>query len=282
MLVSTNTNAKAFLEMVANANANATFKEIPVEIVAECDKVNEELSKNTKDYFATLSKEEFINKFFNVSIPKNLKENEIEKHIKNSVSSEQISLYVNDNSLIEYKITNKPISFKEIFVAKLNLLAKAHADEKITKADKQKANEIYFGSYGIGYCDLLTHSARLFTNIDEKAPTTNASYKKTFEKVNEICGENATNPFTKSTNSGYSEQISLVANYFIGENATKLNAYYCKGLFQMICNRGKFGKYTIADTNTVLNAFAIVYRYAFNGYKMPTKEKSKIYKISEN
>ena len=38
---------------------------------------------------------------------------------------------------------------------------------------------------------------------------------------------------------------------------------------------------TIADTNAVLNAIAIVYRYAYNGYKLPTNDKSTIYKVIE-
>jgi hypothetical protein len=46
----------------------------------------------------------------------------------------------------------------------------------------------------------------------------------------------------------------------------------------MICNRNKYGKLTIANANDVLNSLAIVYRYAFNGYKLPTTDKTDIYK----
>ena len=117
-------------------------------------------------------------------------------------------------------------------------------------------------------------------SIEDKTENPNANYNKAFAEISSLCEKaNKQNPFDKVSNTGLTEQINLVIDYFIGENACKLNAYHTKAIFQMVCHRNKFGKFTIENINNVFNAFAIVYRYAFNGYKLPTNDKSTIYKV---
>jgi hypothetical protein len=86
------------------------------------------------------------------------------------------------------------------------------------------------------------------------------------------------NPFKLNSNNAYTLQITDTIAYFVEDTTTKLFSYHCKAVFQMVCNRNKYGKLTIASTNDVINALAIVYRYAFNGYKLPTSDNSDIYK----
>lgn len=269
--------------MVNNANAleNAVYTTIPNEILEKLQEENNALFENECYKLATLEKADFINAFFNVELVKGISEKEIEKAVKTAVSVEIFDLSINDNGLIEINTTQKPIFFKDIFKARCEFHANAHTDKK-PKEDKQKAIKHFFGDLGVGYCDLITHSAYLFTNIDDIKFKPNANYTKTFNQVTKIC-ENSkkSNPFEKSTNSGYNEQLTMLVDYFVGENSAKVTAYHTKAIFQMICNRNKFGKLTIADTNAVMNAFAIVYRYAFNGYKLPTNDKSTIYKVEK-
>lgn len=280
------TNANATLQqMVENANAveNANYTAIPTEIMEKAIEENNALFNNECYRIATLEKADFINAFFNVKLVSGIPEKEIEKAVKTAVSVKINDLSINDNGLIEINAVDKPIFFKDIFKARCEYHANAHIDKK-PKKDKQDATKHFFGDLGVGYCDLITHTARKYTNIDEKADfKPNANYKKTFAKVTEIC-ENAKrqNPFDKTSNGGYNEQIEMIYNYFIGENSAKVTSYHAKAIFQIICNRNKFGKLTIADTNGVMNALAIVYRYAFNGYKLPTNDKSTIYKVIEN
>lgn len=282
----TNTNENlTLIQMVENANAieNATYTAIPNEILEKATEENNVIISEFCYKLATLEKADFINAFFNVKLISGISEKEIEKAVKNAVSVEIQELSINDSGLIEISTAEKPIFFKDIFKARCDYHANAHTDKK-PKEDKQKAIRHFFGELGIGYCDLITHTARKYTNIEEKADfKPNANYTKTFNKVTEICTENGkSNPFDKASNSGYNEQIEMIYNYFIGENSAKVTAYHAKALFQIICNRNKFGKLTIADTNAVMNALAIVYRYAFNGYKLPTNDKSTIYKVIEN
>ena len=278
-------NTATLLEMVEKANAleNANYSAIPTEIMEKANEENAEIFNNECYRLATLEKSDFINAFFNVALVKGISEKEIEKAVKTAVSVSVSDLSINDNGLIEINAIEKPIFFKDIFKARCEYHANGHTD-KTPKADKQKAIKHFFGDLGVGYCDLITHTARKYTNIDEKADfKPNANYTKTFNKVAEIC-ENSkkANPFEKASNSGYNEQIEMIFNYFIGENSANVTAYHAKAIFQIICNRNKFGKLTIADTNGVMNALAIVYRYAFNGYKLPTNDKSTIYKVLEN
>lgn len=271
-------------QMVNNANAleNASYTTIPNEILEKMQEENNAIFDNECYRLATLEKADFINAFFNVELVKGIPEKEIEKAVKTAVSVEIFDLSINDNGLIEITTTEKPIFFKDIFKARCDFYANGHTDKK-PKEDKQKAIKHFFGDLGVGYCDLITHSAYLFTNIDDIKFKPNANYTKTYNKVTEICEKsNKSNPFEKSTNSGYNEQLTMLVEYFIGDNSAKVTAYHAKAIFQMICNRNKFGKLTIADTNAVMNAFAIVYRYAFNGYKLPTNDKSTIYKVIEN
>lgn len=271
-------------QMVENANAieNANYTAIPNEIMEKMQEENNAIFSNECYRLATLEKSDFINAFFNIELVKGIPEKEIEKAVKTAVSVKIFDLSINDNGLIEISKTEKPIFFKDVFKARCDYHANAHTD-KNAKADKQKAIKHFFGDLGVGYCDLITHSAYLFTNIDDTKFKPNANYTKTYNKVTEICKEiGKSNPFEKTTNSGYNEQLTMLVEYFIGENSAKVTAYHTKAIFQMVCNRNKFGKLTIADTNAVMNAFAIVYRYAFNGYKLPTNDKSTIYKVIEN
>lgn len=271
-------------QMVNNANAieNAMYTAIPTEVVEKLQEENNAIFTNECYRLATLEKSDFINAFFNVKLVSGISEKEIEKAVKTAVSVKVFDLSINDNGLIEISTTEKPIFFKDVFNARCSYHANAHTDKK-PKEDKQKAIKHFFGDLGVGYCDLLTHSAYLFTNIDDIKFKPNANYTKTYNKVTEICEKSKkANPFEKDTNSGYNEQLAMIVSYFIGENSAKVTAYHAKAIFQMICNRNKFGKLTIADTNAVMNAFAIVYRYAFNGYKLPTNDKSTIYKVIKN
>ena len=281
IMKNTNVNLET---MVNNANAleNASYSAIPNEILEKMQEENNAIFNDECYRLATLEKSDFINAFFNVELVKGIPEKEIEKAVKTAVSVSVFDLSINDNGLIEISKTEKPIFFKDIFKARCDYYANGHTD-KNAKADKQKAIKDFFGDLGVGYCDLITHSAYLFTNIDDVKFKPNANYTKTYNKVTEICEKSKkANPFEKSTNSGYNEQLTMICDYFIGENSAKVTAYHAKAIFQMICNRNKFGKLTIADTNAVMNAFAIVYRYAFNGYKLPTNDKSTIYKVIEN
>ena len=278
-----NTIKLTLAEMVENANAveNANYTAIPSEIVEEMQEVNDSIFNGECRRLATLEKADFIKAFFNVELKKDIPEKEIEKAVKNAVSVEVYALSINDGGLIEIETVSKPIFFKDIFKARCDYHASTHTDKK-PKEDKQKAISHFFGAFGVGYLDLLTHSAYTFTNIDDTAFKPNAYYIKTLAKVTEICEEiKKSNPFEKKTNSGYCEQLTMICNYFIDADSAKVTAYHAKAIFQMICNRNKYGKFTIADTYAVMNAFAIVYRYAFNGYKLPTNDKSTIYKVEK-
>jgi hypothetical protein len=278
-------NTNATLEMMvneANAIENANYSAIPVEIMEKLQEENNAIFENECYRLATLNRADFIKAFFNIELVQGISEKEIEKAVKTAVSVLIFDLSINDGGLIEITTIAKPIFFKDIFKARCDYHANAHTD-KNPKADKNKAIKHFFGEIGVGLCDLLTHSAYLFTRIDDIQYKPNAYYKKAYDQVTAMCAEiEKTNPFEKSSNSGYCEQLTMVCNYFIGENSAKVTAYHAKAIFQMICNRNKFGKMTIADTNAVMNAFAIVYRYAFNGYKLPTNDKSTIYKVIEN
>ena len=230
-----------------------------------------------------MTSEDFRKAFFCVELSANIPEKELEKAVKESVSVKLSAVKITDTGLLEETSRVKTLSFSEIFSGKLELFAFAHADKKITATDKAEAYKHFFGSDGVGYCDLLTHSARCFMSIGTETDgkekfKMSADYVKTFEKVNaEYEKQGKENPFAKVSNTAYSQQITDVINYFIPDNKVKFNAYHAKALFQMICNRGKYGKSVIADTLTVFNALAIVYRYACNGYKLPTNNRSTIY-----
>ena len=218
--------------MVNNANAieNATYSVIPNEISETMQEINNEIFSNECYRLATLEKTDFINAFFNVALVKGIPEKEIEKAVKTAVSVEVFTLSINDGGLIEIGTTAKPIFFKDILNARIEHESKKHTDKK-PKEDKQKAIKHFFGDFGVGYCDLLTHSAYIFTNIDNVEFKPNAYYIKTLAKVTEICKEvGKSNPFDKDTNSGYCEQLTMICNYFIDNNVAKVTAYHTKAI----------------------------------------------------
>lgn len=268
----------------ANEKKNAHYVDVPSNIVTAVTEINNEIVTEYCKGLANLTKADFINAFFNVQVAENLtSDKDIETAIKNSVSVRVLAVSVNDNGLIELDENKiKSIAFTDILRAKISSLAFCHSDNKPTKADRITANKYFFGDNGIGYLELFTHSAYKFMCIEDKTFKPNANYEKAFAEVAEICTKaNKQNPFDKHSNSGYSEQIELLCEYFIGVEHTKLNAYHCKAIFQMICNRNRYGKFTIEDINTIYNSLAIVYRYAHNGYKLPINDKSTIYKVTK-
>ena len=277
------TNA-TLIEMVEKANAvdNANYTEIPTDIIAKATEDNKNAFNNECYRLATMEKNAFFNAFFNANAQKGLTDkNEIEKAILSAVSVPQKELTINDNGLIEISSGYKTITFNDVFKARQEFYSKGHTD-KTPKKDKNNAIKFFFGDLGMGYCAMLTESAYIH-EIKSEPKTPNANYTKTANAVNEICEKaKKQNPFTKKSNSGYCEQISMVLEYFMTENVAKVTYHHYERMVKIICNVNKRGKLTIADENGVMNALAIVYRYAFNGYKLPTNDKSTIYKVIEN
>lgn len=283
-----NTNKVTLKAMVKDVNSieNASYTDltIPSDILAKLKEENDTLFENACKNLASKSKKEFFKAFFSIDIEKGLDEKDTEKAVKNAVSCKQFAIVVNDNGLLEIDTKSKVINFVDVLNAKIDLIAFKNADKKPTKADRIKANRFYFGDFGKGYIDILTHNARQFTSIgnadDTKEEyTLNANYDKSLSMLDEKYAKlKKDNPFTLQSNNAYTLQIMDIIEYFVENTDVKLFSYHCKAVFQMICNRNKFGKLTIANTNDVLNALAIIYRYAFNGYKLPTTDKTDIYK----
>lgn len=284
----TTENTKTLQELIKVANEsgivfNKNRSNIPADITAKLEKLNETEIETVCKYYASMTQSDFIKAFFAVELSKNIAEKDIEKAVKNAVSVTLSDVKVTETGLIEECERIKSITFAEIFKAKTELLAFSHSDKKVTAKDKADTFRHFFGNDGVGYCDLLTHSARCFMSIGTETDgkekfKMSAEYVKTFEKVEkEYTDKGKENPFKKASNTAFSQQITDTINYFIPENETLLNAYHFKGLAQIICFRNKFGKATISDTLNVFNALAIIYRYAFNGYKLPTNNRSTIY-----
>lgn len=284
----TNTTLKAMVKE-ANAIENASYTDvtIPSDILLQLKAENDTLFENACKSLANKSKKEFYNTFFATEIEKGLAEKDTEKAIKNAVSCKQYALVINDNGLIDIDTKSKVINFADVLKAKIALISFKNADKKPTKADIIKANKFYFGDYGKGYIDILTHNARVYTsigNIDDtiETYTLNANYDKSMSMLDtKYTKLKKDNPFKLTSNNAYTLQIMDIIEYFVENTDIKLFNYHCKAVFQMICNRNKYGKFTIASTNDVLNALAIVYRYAFNGYKLPTTDKTDIYKATK-
>ena len=280
------TNKTTIGEMLDKLNAEGTYEEIPPVVEKILKKVSDDLVNTEAFRLAMLEKADFVAEFFCPSLPVSNtdKDKDIETAVKTAVSVTVPTVKINDSGLLELDTTVKVITFKQIYSAYVNHLAFSHADHKATKADRISANEHFFGKLGIGLLDLMTHSARKLTSIGtikdgaEKL-TTNANYKVSKSALDEFCkAQGKENPFDKDSNTGYSEQISTVLSYFT-DNEVKTNAYYCKGLYQMICNRGKYGAMTFADTNTAMQHLAIICRYVTNGLRLPVTDKSNVYKV---
>lgn len=262
----------------ANAQEGIKFDAIPAEIQKLIDTANQEIFNAECYRLATLAKEEFFTAFFAVELEKNLKEKETANAVKFAVSVTIHTIAINDAGLLEYGTAKKAITFSDVFKARCKYHANGHTD-KDAKRDKANAIAHFFGDYGVGFCELLTHQAYQFMNIDTTMMATNAHYLKTWNSVATRCAEKKEgNPFEKSNNTGYGQQIQMAYNYFLGDSACKVNSYHAKGFFQIIVNRGRNGRLTINDEYAVLNALAVIYRYAFNGYKLPTLDKTNIYK----
>ena len=281
----TNKTLKALVKE-ANSIENINYNDvaIPQEVIKQLETENKEIFLNACKTLANKSKKAFFKSFFAVEVKKELTEKETEKAIKEAVSCKQSKLKVNDNGLIDIETTKKVINFADVLNAKIELIAFKNADKKPTKADITNANRFYYGSYGKGYIDIITHNARQFMSIgnadDSKEEyTLNANYEKSLDMLNtKYATLNKENPFLLTSNNAYTLQIMDIIEYFTENTDVKLFNYHCKAVFQMICNRNKFGKMSIVSQNDVLNILAIVYRYAFNGYKLPTNDKSNIYK----
>lgn len=283
-----NTTKATLKAMVKEANAieNASYTDItiPSNILLQLKAENDELFDNACKALANKSKKEFFKSFFAVEIEKGIAEKDLEKAIKSAISCKQYGLTITDDGLIKIENKEKTISFNDVLNAKINLLAFKNADKKPTKADRVKANKFYFGDFGKGYLDIFVHNARQFTSIGNNDDTIeeyilNVNYEKSMDMLNaKYTKLGKDNPFTLNSNNAYTLQIMDIIEYFVENADVKLFNYHCKAVFQMICNRNKYGKLTISSTNDVLNALAIVYRYAFNGYKLPTTDKSDIYK----
>ena len=279
---------KTLKQMVAEANAieNAVYTEfsIPADILEKVKKDNVELYEAYCKKLAGKSKKAFFETFMQVKVKANLPEKETEKAIKEAVSITQTTLKINDAGQIEIDYKLKPVSFADVIKAKETLLATKNADGKATKQDKINAIRHFFGSYGKGYADIITHNARQFTSIGnaddtDETYTLNANYEKAMTMLNEKYSKaGKENPFANQSGNAYTMQIMDIVEYFLENAEIKLFSYHCKALFQMVCNRNKFGKLTIAGANDIVNSLAIVYRYAYNGYKLPTNDKSDIYK----
>lgn len=287
----TTTATKANLEkLIATANktdeANFAVNPIPSAIVTELETINKAMFTDACKALASKSKKEFFKAFFTVKVASGLAEKDTADAIKNAVSAKQFTLSVNDGGLIELVDSLKPISFNDVLAAKIKLLAFAHADQTATKADRVTAIKFYFGDYGKGYLDILTHNARQFASIGNcdsentaETITLNANGKKSLEMLEaKYAKAKKDNPFVAKSNNALTAQIMDSVEYFINSTDTKLFSYHCKGLFQMICYRNKYGKLFIAKDTEAFNSLAIVYRYAFNGYKLPTADKTDIYK----
>ena len=167
----------------ANEKKNANYTEIPSALVSDMEKVNAESVSEYCKGIASLENADFINTFFNVSIEKGLNEKALEKAMKNAFSVDIVVLSINDNGLIEMQTKAKPIFFSDILKAKIELLAFSHSDKKPTKQDRITANKHFFGENGIGYLELLTHSARKFTSIEDNTEKPNANYEKAFSEI---------------------------------------------------------------------------------------------------
>ena len=160
------------------------------------------------------------------------------------------------------------------------MYANEHTDED-KQRDKKKATAKLFGVYGCGYAQLLTHSA-VKHEMKADAFKVNADYKATLALVDKICAEaHKENAFNKDSKSGYCEQLALALDFFLGDrNSAKLTYHHYERFAKIVCNCSKRGKVTIADKLGVIQALAIVYRYAYNGYKLPTKDRSDIYTVN--
>lgn len=281
----TNTTLKTMVKEANNIeNACYTDVTIPSAILAQLKVENDTLFENACKRLANMTKKAFYKAFFATEIEKGLSEKDVEKHIKNAISCIQYALIINDNGLIDIDTKTKTIAFADVVKAKAELLAFSHADKDVTKEDKIKANKFYFGDFGKGYLDIITHNARVYMSIGNaddslEAFTLNANFDKSMSMLDDKYAKlKKDNPFKLNSNNAYTLQIMDIVEYFTDNTDIKLFNYHCKAVFQMVCNRNKYGKLTIANAYSVLDSIAMVYRYAFNGYKLPITDKSDIYK----
>lgn len=260
-----------------NASENAHFNDVPQAVINEMSTVNASIIDAEASRLASLDKAEFFAIFFSPVLPQGLQGKDAEKAVKNAVSITTYKVFVNDNALLDIMEVQTAIPFKKVFDAKVKSFEFAHTDKKPAE-DKRNAYRFYFGDLGVGLCDLLTHSAFQFCDIGENELKVNQNYVKALHAVQELCDEQKKqNPFGKKSNNGYTEQLTMVYQYFM-DNAVNVTAYHAKAIFQMVCPRNKYGKQSIANTLTMFDALAVVYRYAYNGYKLPITDNSNIYK----
>ena len=292
----TNTNTVNLAEMLKNANLDLTANyavSIPESITKAVDKYNDEIFAVECVKLASKSRKDFFNAFFIPTLAKTSNEKDFENNVKFAVSCAQKKLVVTDSGLLKLDDTKRIITMQDVINAKTNGIAKKHADETPTKADKAQAFKFYFGDDGKGVIDMITYQARIFASIGKIDDTDeiiqgNPDFEKAFEKIAKAYEKQGKeNPFATDNNENVSKakrkaQIeNVVAEFIPVDDKLPLFAYHCKALLQMIASRNKYGKLTILSAVQALDALAIVCRYCANGHKLPENDKSDIFKVSK-
>jgi hypothetical protein len=270
----------------ANANAEKGFSEIPENITTATAELNEKQKYNFclkvgKD--AETFKEMFLSP--SITIAESMsKPSEIANAVKFSCVFKAYKISINDENLIEIDDFYSPIYFSDIIKALTKHNATAHADGKPTKEDKAKALEKIISYRVLLINALATHNAQILTsrgNADgtDETRETNATYEKAYSAINKKYKESGKeNPFDKISGNALTAQIKEIATAF-GVSADNLTKYHAIALYQMMTATNKrTATRTIGNLYDMIDAFAIVNRYAHNGIKIPDFDKSNIYK----
>ena len=270
----------------ANEKAEKGFAEIPEEITRAVAELNAEQKYN---FCLKVGKDaETFRKYFlapSITIAESMsKPHEIANAIKNACVFKSYKVTLNDANLVEVSDTLTPIYFSDIVKAITESHANAHADKKPTKEDRKKAIEQIIDYRVILLNALVTHNAQILTsrgNADgpDEARDTNETYKKAYNLIAESYkASGKDNPFDKMSGNALTAQIKELAAAF-GVSVDGLTKYHTIALYQAITTTNKrTATRTIGNFADMVDAFAIVNRYASNNIRIPDFDKSNIYK----
>lgn len=96
---------------------------------------------------------------------KTRKTNARKRAVLNAVSYDQ---YKVDTAKNEIRVSSRPVTVRDIFAYKCNLLASAHADRKVTKEDREKAKKAILTAEQMNAFRLFIIGAFRFENVTDK------------------------------------------------------------------------------------------------------------------
>ena len=267
-------------EMVATANSNSTFTDVPSAIAKAVETENTAIVSNKAKSLVSVPSVDFWRSMMCATIPTTTKEKDIPTALVNAVSVAVYTIKVNDNGLLELGKAEKAITFKDCYSAKLDLLSFKNADRKPTAEDKRECNKYFFGSLGYGLVQCITASAVSVEQISTFSVVGNADLMKAYSTIAEQYTANGKdNPFDGHSKTKHAEQLRVVLSAFVGEGVfeKKVNAHHYEALFKMLAHFNRKAVFVVEGVVNAMQALIIVARYAHNGVKFTIQDKARIY-----